>query len=79
MRIKNAFTLTTYVFVNNKILSCCCGPKPINKEDLYKYNPESEFYNNLCFSYNESNLLSSSLSHAPFINPGLILLYLAEH
>lgn len=34
MRIKNAFILTTYVFVNNKILSCCCGPKPINKEDL---------------------------------------------
>lgn len=33
MRFKNAFTLTTYVFVNNKILSCC-GPKPIDKKDL---------------------------------------------
>ena len=34
---------------------------PINKEDLYKYNPESEFYNNLCFSYNESNKIDKTL------------------
>ena len=37
MRFKNAFTLTIYVFVNNKILSCC-GPKPIDKKDLIDVN-----------------------------------------
>ena len=33
----------------------------INEDDLYIYNPESEYYNNLCFSYNTSNTVDKTL------------------
>ena len=33
----------------------------INKDDLYKYNPDSEYYNNLCFPYNTSNNVDKTL------------------
>ena len=30
-------------------------PKLINEEDLFKYNPKSEYYNNICYPYSTEN------------------------
>ena len=46
---------------NEKIIYNIPVSVSINEDELYKYNPDSEYYNNLCFPYNTSNNIDKTL------------------